>query len=445
MKNSLCGMVFSSENHSCVEKVTYVPNFKSTEDTFYLYLDRISMIKDDDFVNMNKISEYRLISHFDRKTKTLYGKEDLSKMWVYNRDCGHRIVLDGLEENACFNLRDVLADYVRQVVYAMNPVLFRKFEDWVIEDSFAALVVYMDDLDNIEKLFSTMERRDITWQLTQQAFEFNEGKKLKSIIGMPVDLITKANELGLGSHIHLLQQCLKNYNVTVDELRLYFDFVTSINLMAKKRRVSINDVDATVVFGHLFEAIKNGANLRFLVNTLARDMIFYNRIDYVHLANNSRSLRDIYAMLNAMNLPIDASPNISKWHSIVFRNYQIFKKSRADEYAEATKRLNEKYSTIVDGYLIRCPETEQELFAIGNKYNNCLPTYRDRVIDEHVMIFSVYQLDSDNNIIEDIPSVTFEVNKLFDFIQVKTFFDADVTDEDVLHTLQLWRKKVRNK
>ncbi len=445
MKNSLCGMVFSSENHTSVNKVTYVPNFKSTSDTFYLYLDRVSMIKEDNFVHLDKISEYRMISNFDRTTNTLHGKEDLAKMWVYSRDCGCKVMLDDLEENASVRPNEDLADYVRQVVYALNPELFKKFEDWVVNESISSLVVYMDDLDNIEKLFSTMERQDITWQLTQQAFEFNDGKKLKSVIGMPVDLISKANEHGLGSHVHLMQQCLKKYNVTVDEIRLYFDFISAINLMSKKRRISINDVNSSTSFCLLFEAIKNGANLRFLVNTLARDMLFYNSLDSVQLVNSCRYLRDIYNMLKTMNLPIDVSPNISKCHSIVSRNYQIFKKSRAEEYAAAAKHLNDNYSIIVDGYLIKCPETEQELFEIGNKYNNCLPTYRDRVIDENVMIFSVYQLDDDNNVVESIPSVTFEVSKYFDFIQVKTFFDVDVTDENMIEVLQTWKKRVKNK
>ena len=444
MKNALCGMIFSSANQTQKELVSYVANFKATADCYYLYLDRVEMKKSETFVFMNKISEYKLISSFDCNTKTLSGKEDLAKLWVYDKSGGHRVLLDGFEEDARFNMQDNLADYVRQVVFALNPELFKKFDDWVAEDSFAALVAYMDDLDNIEKLFSTMERKDITWQLTQQAFEFNEGRKLKSIIGIPTDVVTAAIEHGLGSNVYLIQQYLKYYNGTVDELRLFFDFMSAINTLAKKRRISINEVNAANAFAYLFEAIKEGVSLRFLVNTLARDMIFYNNLDSVDLVSNSRYVRDIYKMLNTMHLPIEPVANIHKWHNIVSRNYQIFKESRADEYAMAAKILNERYSTIIDGYLIRCPETETELFEIGNKYNNCLPTYRNRVIDENAMIFSVYRLDTDNNIIEEIPSVTFEVNKLLDFIQIKTFFDADVTDEDMLELLKSWKRRVKN-
>ena len=82
------------------------------------------------------------------------------------------------------------------------------------------------------------------------------------------------------------------------------------------------------------------------------------------------------------------------------------------------------------------------MLTIGNKYNNCLPTYRDRVIDDNAKIFSLYQTDDSGNVIDAIPTVTFEVNDNLDFVQIKTFFDADVTDPAVLFVIKEWRKKV---
>lgn len=108
------------------------------------------------------------------------------------------------------------------------------------------------------------------------------------------------------------------------------------------------------------------------------------------------------------------------------------------------ERIN-AYSAIIDGYLIQCPTTETELFKIGNEYNNCLPIYRDRIIDDGAVIYSIYKLDDEGNKIEDVPSVTFEVTWNFDFIQIKTFNDQDVCDPDILELLKKWQKTARKK
>ena len=100
-------------------------------------------------------------------------------------------------------------------------------------------------------------------------------------------------------------------------------------------------------------------------------------------------------------------------------------------------------SRTVDGWLIKCPESEQELFDIGNRYNNCLPIYRDKVIDEGAIIYSMYKVDNDGNIVDPMPPITFEVNYELDFIQIKTFNDVDVTDPDIINIIKKWRTQIR--
>jgi hypothetical protein len=116
--------------------------------------------------------------------------------------------------------------------------------------------------------------------------------------------------------------------------------------------------------------------------------------------------------------------------------------SRSDEYALAAQKLNQK-SRVVDGYLIKCPETDRELFDIGVRYNNCLPLYINKVIDDNAMIYSMYPVDVNGEIIEKMPPVTFEVTPTLDFVQIKTFNDVDVYDEEILAVVKKWRTKIR--
>jgi hypothetical protein len=100
---------------------------------------------------------------------------------------------------------------------------------------------------------------------------------------------------------------------------------------------------------------------------------------------------------------------------------------------------------IMDKWLIKCPETETELFNIGDAYNDCLLIYRDKIIDNGAVIYSMYPLDDNDNPMDCIPPVTFEVTPGLDFVQIKTFNDVDVTDKAVLETLNKWRTAIRRK
>jgi hypothetical protein len=185
-----------------------------------------------------------------------------------------------------------------------------------------------------------------------------------------------------------------------------------------------------------------GVNLRTIVNAIARDMLFFKNLEFNSIHQTASYLKDTIQMLVKMELPIEIQQNITKWHYITSRNYKIYTKSREEEYQKVAADINDKYSMIVDDYLIACPKTEKELLAIGHSYNNCLPKYRDEIIDNNAIVLSMYP--ANNGKVEyGIPPITFEVNKCLDFIQIKTFFDADVTDEKVLKTLKKWRTQLQ--
>jgi hypothetical protein len=168
----------------------------------------------------------------------------------------------------------------------------------------------------------------------------------------------------------------------------------------------------------------------------------YQLIREIELDDILRHIKDTLKMLDEIKYEKRViNQNVDKWHYITARNCKLITASRAEAYKQAVDIINKK-STTMEGYLIKCPETERELFDIGNAYNNCLPIYRDKIIDEGAIIYSMYAIQ-DNGTTEEIPSITFEVTKDYDFVQIKTFNDADVTDEKIMFILKQWRKFAR--
>lgn len=444
--NKLGGITVSKQHRGFEnnnEYVVLVDNFKENESNLYLYFDKIIATCEDDMVVMRKISEFALIAVYDKQTKILTGKETLESLYDSHFATGKKKPVLGFEEYEVEYNSDV-ADFLRRYIYKQNKYLFKIFSDIIDRDDYwYGFLNYLDNLDNIEKLCSTMNPRDILSQLHGKKLTFDSnGKKLKNIVGLPVDIMEQLNNLGMGHALYQIQECVKNQTATVDEVRLLLNFIEGYNVLASKKRNSLNLIGSVTFIESVCEAHRYGMPLKEVVSCIAREILLYNGLDDCSPGRIAMNIRDIGKMLTDMNQEVKVQQNVSKWHFITSRNYQIFKKSRADEYATAASHLNARFAAKIGQYLIQCPDTEQELFNIGNKYSNCLPTYRDRIIDENVKIFSLYQLNDAGNVIDDIPSVTFEVNDNLDFIQIKTFFDADVTDPAIISVIKEWRRKV---
>ena len=446
-KMNKLGEITVSFKHRCFENnteyVILVDNFKETESRFDLYLDKIVATNEGDVISMYKISEFALVASYDKQTKTLTGKEVLESFHSSKRMTGEKPKILGFEQYEV-EYADNLADFLRRYIYEQNKYLFKIFSEIIDrDDQWYGFLMYLNDLNNIEKLCSTMDPRDILSQLYGNKITFDSnGKKLKNIMGLPVDIMEQLNNLGMGNGLYYLQECVKNQTATVDEVRLLLNFIAGYNALASKRKNNLDPIGSINFISYICEAHKYGMSLKELVACISRELLLYQGLEECSPGRIAMHIRDIGKMLTDMNQEVAVQQNVSKWHFITSRNYQLFKNSRADEYSVAAAKLNERFAAKIGNYLIQCPDTEQELLTIGNKYNNCLPTYRDRVIDDNAKIFSLYQLDDAGNVIDDIPAVTFEVNDNLDFVQIKTFFDADVTDPAVLFVIKEWRKKV---
>lgn len=130
--------------------------------------------------------------------------------------------------------------------------------------------------------------------------------------------------------------------------------------------------------------------------------------------------------------------NVEIFHVITTRNKQIFETIRAEEFALAAEKLR-KLIWNNGEYLFRPIQTEEELFYIGERYNNCLPVYRDKIIDEGAVVIAIYK-KSNGGELEDCPGVVFEVSPRLDLFQIKTYNDEDVTDPEMIAMISEWKK-----
>lgn len=331
-------------------------------------------------------------------------------------------------------------DYIRRIIFLKHKPLFKKFATELHMNA-ECFVEYFNNLEDVEKLASIMKPDAIVRQMKDKTLKFNDGKKLKQLIGVPVDVIKELNSYGVGHRMPVFQTYL-NERGSIDDVRKLFAWLNALKKLNRKRKMSVDVTVDTTVVGRICDILQYGASIPNLMSVVSREILMYQTISHIDLSDILRNIKDTLSMLDKIGYSDRTiNQNVDKWHFITARNCKLISDSREDEYTAAVKLINEK-STIVDGYLIKCPETERELFDIGNAYNNCLPIYRDKIIDEGAIIYSMYTADETGRY-EAIPSITFEVTKDYDFVQIKTFNDADVEDETIMQILKKWRKFAR--
>lgn len=193
--------------------------------------------------------------------------------------------------------------------------------------------------------------------------------------------------------------------------------------------------------------VKKNINLEWVLTTCLKTAWLLQPIQEDRYSRLSRKTN----IMDLMNHYIDAisvlpdwkypTSNVEVFHVISTRNAKILKNRRAEEFAVATHKLR-KLIWDSGSYVFSPIQTEDELFYIGERYNNCLPIYRDKIIDEGAIVIAVYKETQDGSL-EECPDVVFEVGPKLDIIQIKTFNDEDVTDPDMIALISEWKDSKR--
>lgn len=145
-------------------------------------------------------------------------------------------------------------------------------------------------------------------------------------------------------------------------------------------------------------------------------------------------------------LPVEAAANpkyyrtndVERYHGITTRNSSILQKPREEEFKLAAEKLRKlKYD---DGTYIFAPfQTEEELFFVGQQYNNCLPVYRDKIIDDGAVLVCAYKKSADG-VKEECPDFVFEVTPHLDVLEISSYNNEEVTDPDKIEAVRAFRK-----
>lgn len=442
--NSICGFTFKSDAFkNSNEIILYKDYFKEKKDALYLYVDRIVAHKNEDNVDVELESEYLLICKYDKASKSL---SSVQNILLIKNDTNK---IPGIEAGARFSASNATSDFIKRYIYHVNPQLFTLINDVVSNYgtcySWIFLAPYIDNIEHVEKLCKTMSIKDVIGMMENRTLIFEDARKLKQVIGLPSDIISRLDEMGLGCMLSDLQRLKRDEMITVDEIRYMFDFLSSLNTLSRKKKLRDLDGYYPRIMKDILECVDYGYKARAIVNAIAKELMFYSNLTNVNTSTVARELRDCCLMATKMNQEKKLCQNFSEWHSVLSRNFNVFQKPRHEEFINAAANINNRYSYRTDDYLIQCPTTERELFDIGFAYHNCLPTYRDRIIDNNAIILSIYKLDEEGSVIDKIPAYTFEINRDLDIIQLKTFFDADVSEPSILDIVKTWRTTMKKK
>lgn len=441
--------------------IMYAARLAENQFAVKIILDKIITSRDEEgFIEVATLSDDIEAVVFNKQSLEIDDEETLLALAEMERYCPSdenfkaldRILslkFDKYEEHALvyngvtIDVNDVVSTFIRRVVFFKNKRLFKLAPEMMQHDAHY-LAKYLNDIDNIEKLLLTISEDSVRKQVRDRTLTFFDGgKKLKSIVGLPIDIISAIDAYGSGDVIHYFQNYVKSGVGNVDEIRKMLEWLDAIKKLNRKRKISwyVNIDSGTISL--IGEIIALGCSITSVINACSKEMLMYSVDQTFDLDAALRTIRDTIQMQREIGIDDNyINQNLYKWHFITARNCKILKVSRQDEYLLAAQIIN-RNSRKVDSWLIKCPESEQELFDIGNQYNNCLPIYRDKVIDEGAIIYSMYKVDNDGNIVDPMPPITFEVNNNLDFIQIKTFNDADVTDPAIINTIKKWRTQIR--
>ena len=439
-------------SHFDVNTEKYRLRYHENEQKILLFADRIYVSESEKIPNVY-IQENQ-IAEFDKSSKQLKGLDILKnlRLYFYTQENFH---IGKSFEDATKSIpaeqkwilrafeKEAFSDFMRRCICYINNNLVRKCFVYINSDKIIHLINYLDHLDTIENLCSVSEPTAIWNQIENQTLVLRSGSKLKSKVGLPIDIIESLNSLGLDSHLSKVQGLVMDEKINPDQLRLSISMMEAIPRFKRKRKLNLSlgpDFRTSSFFGDFLEAVENGLDPTQIIESIGREnLMFHEFCEPCRLSNSLMSyIRDISVMMTKAGKQCYLEQNIDKWHAIVSRNMKVILEKHPEEYTEAVKEIN-KRSMIVDGYLIKCPETEDELVNIGMAYNNCLPTYRDRIINRTAIIYSVYKVGKEN----EIPEVTFEVTSNLEFVQIRTFNDANVEDETILDILKKWRTLAR--
>jgi hypothetical protein len=299
----------------------------------------------------------------------------------------------------------------------------------------------------IETLAKTVSVKT-AWLSLLNGIEVGKGKRAAILTE---DVLKDIKILKLDAYISDFQTMVSEEIISMQELR---EILLGLKYVIKLKMTTHGAID-TCFCRYLSRLVDVKANLKVIIEKTLLTFLTLGNISNPCVYNGSlyqqwtfNSIFNHYADAILM-LPEDivsksasySSNNVENFHIITSRNSKIMQTPRAEEFAAAVEKLR-KLRWENDEYVIAPMQSEQELFYVGERYNNCLPVYRNKIIDDGAIVLCIYEKNSEGQI-EDCPVVVFETSPYLDIYQIKTFNDEDVTDVKMIELIREWKDSKR--
>ena len=458
-----------------------IPRVEDTADAVSLVADRY--VGGDDSFEVEP--GFCTLCAYDRKTKELSGREYLEywfcylrmKQWSIHEDKNHPInksfvamtnnwssVSTTLEQKSVEQLMNgdfcikVMMHFLQRIIQLRCPQIMQKAGTFTL-GAFLALATNFDDLDAIDSLMQLTDASTVREHLENRTLALSQAKKMKNKVGIPVDIMQEITRLNLGSELHVVQHLFEEKRISADDFRRLISFFDSVDAICetkklfsqRKRDVEHCQFERLDYKKKCLALLAVGFSVKDVTDMISRELLmfndrFWNRDEgdqsvydaFRKIADVVRTMRDVANMLTQSSRDPVLEQNLSLWHAIVARNLRA-ETEEIPGYEEAAKELNQD-SCVVGDYLIKCPETVKELVDGGFAHKNCLPTYARLIAEKKAKIYGLYKVGSD-----EFPDVVFEIGDNMEYIQIKTYFDQDVTDPAIIDILNQWRAGVKRK
>jgi hypothetical protein len=275
--------------------------------------------------------------------------------------------------------------------------------------------------------------------------EIGSGKRAAIL---PKDLIEAIRVLKLDKSLATFQRMVQDNVLSVNQVE---ELLQGLKYLIKFKFITYSELDA-VISRYEDTLVNKRINLSVVVDCTLKSFLNlydvsgktneynYRRSYYYYNEQTFKKLMSVYIDAIAM-LPDDKIANptwyrtndVERYHVITVRNSKLMQNPREEEFAAATERLR-KMKWENNEYIFRPFKDEEELFFVGQQYNNCLPIYRDKIIDGAVLVCAFKKTAAGNE--EDCPDFVIEFTPRLDVLEASTYNNVDISDADRLQVLR---------
>ena len=341
-------------------------------------------------------------------------------------------------------LMDVLYEKNPYVYYVLTSNTGSTYAHRIIPGLLDVLT-YPKKLTIIETMAKTIGHK-MAVNAILNGVDCSDGKKAAVLTN---DQMHSLKTLKLDTSLVSFQRMVSSGVLSIDQMD---EVIQGLKFLIKFKFITHSELDSLI---KRYEdcIVEKKINYRVVLSTVLKSFFTLHDVSqketryvggrYEH-AQSFKSLSSTYLdAIDMLSPDLVGSPknyrttDVERYHSITVRNSTVYTNPRPDEFKAAAERLRKLKHD--DGVYYFTPfQTEEELFFVGQQYNNCLPVYRDRIIDDGAVLVCAYKKTTDG--VEDCPDFVFEVTPHLDVVEISTYNNEEITDAFRLEAVRNFRK-----